>query len=60
MNFRSLLWLAHSREARAAAKKTRIEDLQVRLLLEAARYTLLARQAAGTPDTDEEKGSSST
>jgi hypothetical protein len=56
MNFHRLLWLAHSRAARAAAKKTRVEDLQVRLLLEAAHYALLARQAAETPDTDEEKG----
>jgi hypothetical protein len=56
MNFHRLLWLAHAREARAAAKKTRVEDLQVWLLLEAARYALLAQQAAVTPGSDEEKG----
>jgi hypothetical protein len=56
MNFRRLLWLAFAREIRAAAIKTRNEDLQVRLLLQAARYTLLAQRAAKAPDVGEENG----
>ena len=56
MNFHKLLWLALSQEARAAAKRTRNEDLQGRLLLQAARYTLLARRATGTPDAGDGQG----
>lgn len=56
MNFRRLLWLALSQETRTAVMKTRDEDLQARLLLQAARYTLLAQQAAKTPDAGEENG----
>ena len=54
MNFHNMLWSALSREARAAAKKTRDENLQVRLLLQAARYTLLAQRAVKAPDPGEE------
>ena len=56
MNFHMLLWLALSQQARNAAKRTRNEDLQARLLLQAARYTLLARRTAGTPDAGDEHG----
>jgi hypothetical protein len=56
MNFHRLLWLALSREARAAARKTRDEDLQVRLLLRSAHYTLLAQRAVKTPGSGEENG----
>lgn len=56
MNFHSLLWLALSQESRAAAMKTRDGDLQARLLLQAARYTLLAQRAAQTPEAGEENG----
>jgi hypothetical protein len=59
MNFHTLLWLALSQEARNAVKRTRNEDLQARLLLQAARYTLLARRTAGTPDADEAHGKQS-
>jgi hypothetical protein len=56
MNFYMLLWSALSQEARTAAKKTRNEYLQDRLLLQAACYTLLAQRAARTPGPDEEQG----
>ena len=54
MNFRQLLWLALSQETRAAVTKIRDEDLQARLLLQAARYTLLAERAATPPDASEQ------
>jgi hypothetical protein len=53
MNFQQLLWLALSQETRAAAVKIRDEDLRVRLLSQAARYTLLAQRAA---EANKEKG----
>jgi hypothetical protein len=56
MNFHQLLWLALSQETRAAVTKTRDEDLQARLLLQAARYTLLAQRAAKPPDAGEKNG----
>jgi len=56
MNFRRLLWLALSKETHVAAIKTRDEDLKARLLLQAARYTLLAQRAAEIPDAREENG----
>jgi hypothetical protein len=56
MNFHQLLWLALSQETRAAVAKTRDEDLQARLLLQAACYALLAERAATTPDTGEHNG----
>jgi hypothetical protein len=49
-NFHKMLWLALSEEARAAAVKTSNEGLQAQLLLQAARYTLLAERAAKTPE----------
>jgi hypothetical protein len=56
MNFQQLLWSALSRETRAAATKARDQNVQARLLLQAARYTLLAQQAAGAPDLGKENG----
>ena len=58
MNFHQLLWSALSQETRAAVTKTRDADLQARLLLQAARYTLLAEKAAKTPDAGEDKRNS--
>ena len=59
MNFHRLLWSALSQESRAAATKTSDEDLQARLLLQAARYTLLAQQAAKRHETPAKKTGSS-
>jgi hypothetical protein len=50
MNFKEWLWTGLADEARAAAERTDYLDVQVRVLLDAARYKLLARRES-TPDS---------
>jgi hypothetical protein len=50
MNFERWLWSGLAEEARAAAEKVQHEDLQIRVLLDAARYKVLAGRAAESDD----------
>ena len=57
MNFERWLWSGLAKEARAAAERIRHEDLQVRVLLDAARYKVLAGRAAESDDLTGSDGS---
>jgi hypothetical protein len=46
MNLQEWLWSGLAGEARAAAEKIDHQDVQVRVLLDAARYKVLATRAA--------------
>lgn len=53
MNVQEWLWSGLASTARAAAERTDNPDLQVRVLLEAARYKVLAIRAAESDRSDD-------